>query len=479
MSITVVDQSPELFWFIRGLFQNDEVPIRHTKTTAVAKLNILQEFPKIVIINADDNAINCERFIKEMTDCPFFGDTKFIVVTGDSKNESTEKLLIAGASQVLFRTKEDPLSPEYSEQIIRWFLNSADPSAKIFKPKMVPFTVEAELTSNGRMNWISPSHCLIESDVDLNLGHTISVKNLLFKELEIKNVKLQCIEKNKIGRHYNYSFSYLCIIKSKELLKVQNVIKQWIEHNYNLSKYKSIKILFFENDFSLQEDLQKIITEGEHYVARGYKDLENFKEVLDNEIPHLVFIKRELIQKDRDKFESIRTFLRNNFCYCVTYSDNNMTDIEEFKKNYEFALHIPRIVDSQFLKSMVLMLENKLPTHLIKDNDKFYINKKSIYSKFSLHDTCKIQEIDVTGASVELPFQINNFGICEISAHDFFMADMNRHQYFRIFNYKTVNDIRRYRIIFLGQTLKARKALRENLIALEKVGHERWLKGER
>lgn len=96
-----------------------------------------------------------------------------------------------------------------------------------------------------------------------------------------------------------------------------------------------------------------------------------------------------------------------------------------------------------------------------------------------MHDTCKIQEIDVTGASVELPFQINNFGICEISAHDFFMADMNRHQYFRIFNYKTVNDIRRYRINFLGQTLKARKALRENLIALEKVGHERWLKGER
>ena len=479
MSITVVDQSPALFWFVRGLFQNDEIMIRHTKTTAVAKINILQEFPKIVIINADDKAINCENFIKEMKDCPFFGDTKFIVVTGESKGESTKSLLLAGASQVLYRTKTDALSAEYSEQIIKWFLSSANPSAKIFEPKMVPFTAEAELISHGRINWISSTHCLIESDIDMNLGHTINVKNLLFKELEIKNVKLQCIEKNKIGRYYNYSFSYLCKISSEEFVKDEKNLKNWIEQNSNFSKFRPIKILFFENDFNLQEDLQKIISDGEHYVARGYKDLENFKEDLSNELPHLVFIKRELIQKNCDKFESIRVFLRNNFCYCVTYSDNEINEIEQFKKDYEFALHLPKMVDSQFLKSMVLMLENKLPSHLNKNDDRFYINKKSIYSNFTLFEPCKIQELDIMGASVELPFQINNFGMCEISAHGFSMADMNRNQYFRVFNFKTINETKRYRIIFLGQTLKSRNALAENLLALEKVGHERWLKGER
>ena len=479
MSIIIVDQGPELFWFIRGLLQNEEVPIRHIKTTLVAKLNILQESPKIVFINADDNSLNCEQFLNEMRDCLFFSDTKFIVVTAESTIKTTSNLLMAGASQILYRTRTDGLSPEYCEKLIKWFLTYTDPTSKIFDEKMVHFASEAEVTSHSRMNWISPTHCLIESDLDMDVGYIISAKSLLFEELEVKNVNLECIEKNKIGRHYNYSFTYLCKIESKESVTDQKKLKNWIEHNSNLSKFKSVKILFFENDLNLQEELQKIITIEDRYVSRGYNNLDNFKEVLDNELPHLIFIKRELIIKDRDKFESIRSFVRNNFCYCITYSDSNLADIEEFKKTYEFSMHIPKVIDALFLESMVLMLEKKLPTHLIQDKAKFYINKKSIYSRFSLNSSCKISEISNTCASVELPFQINNFGMCEISAHSFFMADMNRTQYFRVFNFKTFNEIKKYKVIFLGQTLKDKKSLIENLLALENVGYDKWLKGER
>ena len=479
MSITIVDQSPELFWFIRGLLQDGEVPIRHIKTAPVAKLNILQEFPNIVIINADDKAIGCEEFIKDVKGNIFFGDTKFIVVTGDSSIETTKNLLLAGASQILYRTKTDGLLPEYCEKLIKWFLEIADPSPKIFDSKLVTFETEAELTSYGRMNWLSPTHCLIESDIDLRIGYVINVKNLLFEELEIKNVKLKYIEKNKIGRNYNLSFSYLCKIDCDEPVKAQKKIQSWIKQNYNFSKYKSVKILFCEDDFELQENLQKLIENGERYVARGTKDLEKLKELLEHELPQLIFIKRELIQKQKDHFENVRGYLRNHFGYCITYSDTGIADIEEFKKTYDFGMHIPKLVDSQFLESMVRMLEKKLPADLLQDDTKFYINKKSIYSRFSLHDTCKITGIDTMGIAVELPFEIHNFGMCEIAAHSFFMTDMSRNQYLRIFNFKKVNEIKRYRMIFLGQTSKTKKTLTDNLFSIEKVGYDKWLKGER
>lgn len=481
MGIAVIDQGPELFWFVSNALLQDELPLKHIQTVQTAEKFILQELPEIVIVNGDDKTLLPEQFINKMRNHVFARETLFIVITADTSADFKKSLLLAGAGQVLYRGRGFSPSPKFFSSLIKWFLNNKNPDPQIFDYKPVPFQADAEFTSYGRIGWISMSHCMIETNIDLSPGQSIKIENTLFDELEIKNVKLECVEKNKVGRYYQYANSILCKILSKDRPTDSKRMKAWITDNQKISKDKPIKVVYFENEPEYREEIRQMIKFDRRYCARGYSDINNMADILNYQLPQLVLINRALIQKDKTKFEAMKAFIKNNFCYCVTYASSDIFDIEEFKKNYEFAMHSPTPIDVTLLESMISKLELKLPDHLKTDNKKIYFNKHSAYSRLSFEAPCKLTELARSGIGVELPFAVTNFCSCEISCNSFSVANMSRSQFFKSFMIKPGGDSskgRYHRMIVVGQNVKDNEFTREAIDLITEFGYERWLKGD-
>lgn len=479
MSITVIDQSPELYWFVSNALLQDEIPLKHIQSIQVGEATILQELPKIVILNGDDKALVVDEFIGKMRNHVFARNTLFIVFTADTSSEFKKKLLIAGAGQILYRGRGFSPSPKFFASLIKWFLNFKDPDPQIFDYKPVPFPTEAEFSSFGRIGWISETHCMVETNIDLRQGQTIDINNSLFEELEIKNVKLECVEKNKVGRYYQYANSILCKIITRE--SAHKKLEAWIQNNLEISKHKPIKVVYFEDNPDYRDEVKRMIKSDKRYCARGYANLDDFADVLEYQLPHLVLIDRALIQKDKAKFEVIKAFLKTHFCYCVTYANSDIFGVEEFKKEYEFAMHSPTPINLELLESMILKLEEKLPNDLKTDLKKIYFNKHSAYSRISFHAPAQLVELAITGAGVELPFALSNFSACEISSSAFSVANLSRSQFFRDFNNKSKGNSSKgiyHRLIFMGQNIKENQLVKESIEQITKVGFERWHKGE-
>jgi hypothetical protein len=481
MAIIVIDQGPELYWFVSNALLQDEIPLKHLQSIQAGENCILQELPDIVILNGDDKSLLPEVFINKMRNHVFARNTLFIVFTADTSAEFKKALLIAGVGQILYRSRGNNPSPKFFASLIKWFLNNKTPDDKIFDYKPVAFPSEAEFSSFGRIGWLSPTHCMIETNIDLNPGQSLEIKSSLFDELEIKNLKFECVEKNKVGRYYQYTNSILCKISSKDPFKDPKKLEAWIQNNLDVSKHKPIKVVFFENDPEYRDEIKKMIKADKRYCARGYTDLAEFQEILNYQLPHLILINRELIQKDKPKFEALRTFVKSNFCYCITYASNEILSVEEFKKNYDFAMHSPTPITLSLLESMIQKLEEKLPENLKSDDKKIYLNKHSAYSRLSFHAPCKITELALSGIGIELPFSISNFCACEISSNSFAIANMGRAQFFRSFLNKASSDSSKgkyHRMIFVGQTIKDNELVKEAIELITAYGFERWLKGD-
>jgi hypothetical protein len=115
-----------------------------------------------------------------------------------------------------------------------------------------------------------------------------------------------------------------------------------------------------------------------------------------------------MIQKDKNKFEMLKNFIKNNFCYVVTYSKSELFGVDEFKKNYDFAMHVPSTIDLPLLESMIKKLEEKLPDHLKTDDkkisiiklgdelhgpeDKMYISRNQVLFYENMKNSSKINE---------------------------------------------------------------------------------------
>lgn len=482
MGIIVVDQGPELYWFVSNALLQDELPLKHVQTIPAAEKIIAQELPEIVILNGDDKTLIPEKFINKMRNHVFARNTLFIVVTSDLSVEFKKALLIAGAGQVLYRSRTAGPSPKFFSCLVKWFLNNQNPDPQIFDYKPSPFHAEMEFTSFGRIGWISQTHCLIETNVDLSPGQSIGIKNTLFDELEIKNVKLECVEKNNVGRYYQYSNSLLCKLSTKDPGKDQKSLKAWINDNASLTKPKSIKLVYFENDPDYRDEIRQMVKAGKGgYCARGYADLKNIEEILEYQLPQLILINRALIQKDKPLFEVIKAFVKKRFCYCVTYSDSELFAVEEFKKEYEFAMHAPNRIDLSLLESMILKLEQKLPENLKVDNKKMYFDKHSVNSRLSLHATGRLTELALSGVGIQLPFAISNFCACEISSNAFGVANLGRAQFFRSFINKASSESSKgkyHRLIFIGQTLKDNDLVRTAVDLISQFGFDRWINNE-
>lgn len=477
MSITVIDQGPELYWFVSNALLQTEIPLKHIQSIEIGEKYILQELPEIVILNGDDKSP--ENFISKMRNHVFARNTLFIVFTSDTSNEYKKTLMIAGAGQVLYRGRNFSPSPKFFANLVKWFLNFKTPDAQLFEYKPTLFPAEAEFTSYGRIGWISSTQCLLETNVDLNPGQSIEFKNTLFDELEIKNLKLDCVEKNKVGRYYQYTNSLLCNISSKDPTRDKKSLAAWIANNNDISKHKPIKLVYFESDPDYRNEIKAMMKGGDkRYCARGYNSLKDMADVLNYQLPQLVLVNRAMIQKDKAKFEALKTFMKNNFCYCVTYATSDIFGIEDFKKNYPFAMHSPSTINLSLLESMILKLEEKLPENLKADDKKMYFGKHSAYSRISLHSTGKITELAISGAGMVLPFGMSNFCACEVLCSSFTAANLQRNQFFRSFSNKARADGVYHRLIYIGQNVKDNEFIKDAIDKIAKVGFERWLKGD-
>lgn len=475
MSIAVIDQGAELFWFVSNALSQDELLLKHLNSIQAGEKYILQELPKIVVLNGDDSSINATKFIGQIRNHVFARNTLFIVVTADQSPEYKKELIIAGAGQILYRGRGYNPSPKFLRNLIKWFLNFKAPDPQLIEFKPVPFEIEGEFSTFGRIGWISAAQCYIEVNLDLSPGSVIELRNPLFDELDIKDAKLTITEKNPVGRYYQYSNGYQCKFETKHTEKDRKKILAWIESNQDISKHKPVKVLYYEQNATNREAIRSMIKVDQRYCARGFADLENFLDELNYQLPHLILIDRQMIQESRSKFEPLKKFMQSHFCYCVTYDNEGLTDIEAFKKDFDFAMHVPTTIDSSLLESMVKKLEEKLFAGKKDDSkEKVFFNKYSPYSRMSLHSPCKVAELAITGIGVQLPFTMTSYCAFEITSQGFTHMSMNRMQYFRSFINRKMTNYIYHQCVFMGQTIADNELIKTTVEEIKLSNFEEW-----
>lgn len=476
MTVAVIDQGAELFWFVSNALLQDELPLKHLKTTTAGEQFILQELPAIVVLNGDDSSIQPEKFIAKIRNHVFARNTLFIIVTSDTSAEFKKSLIIAGASQILYRGKGFTPSPKFFRNLVKWFLNMKSPDPGIIEYKPVEFLGDGEFSTFGRIGWMSNEKCYIEVNLDLNPGQVIELRTALFDELDIKEAKLIVLDKNTVGRYYQYANGYLCRIETKKPANDKKKIQAFIESNQDISKYKPVKVLYYEQNVTNREAIKSMIKLDQRYCARGFASLDNFLDDLNYQLPHLVLIDRQLIEANRTKFEPLKKFIQTHFCYCVTYDNEGTTDLEKYKKDFDFAMHVPKGIESKLLESMVQKLDEKMLAKNMEEDSKgkIFFNKYSPYSRMSLHSHCKITELAITGAGVLLPFAMSSYCAFEITSYAFGQIGLNRMQYFRSFiNKKTTGDVF-HQSIFIGQTISDNEVIKNTAEKIKLLGHEKW-----
>lgn len=474
MSIAVIDQGAELFWFVSNALIQDEIPLKHLNTIQSSEQHILQELPEIVILNADEEGLNPVKFITRIRNHVFARNTLFIVFTSDTSLEFKRDLIIAGAGQVFYRGRGYNPSPKFFRTIVKWFQQLKAPDQRMFDYTPSPLTEEAEFTTFGRIGWVSSTQCYIEVNLDLNPGQTLTLKTTLFDELDIKSAKLVVLEKNPVGRYYQYSNGYICRIESKDPVHDQKKLAAWVKTNQNLSKHKPLKVLYYEPTIAHREDLKNMIKIDQRYCARGFSNLESFSEDLEYHLPHLVLINRALIESDRGHFEVLKNFTKSHFSFCVTYDLDNSTDIEEFKNAYAFAMHTP-MIDGPLLESMIKKLEAKwLVTGKHDEDSKVFFNKHSPYSRMSLHSHCQLTELAINGVGLLLPFMMSPYCAFQISSGVFNHLQMNHLQLFRSFLNKQMTGNVYHQCIFIGQTLADNESIKKATEQIKTLGFDKW-----
>jgi hypothetical protein len=203
-----------------------------------------------------------------------------------------------------------------------------------------------------------------------------------------------------------------------------------------------------------REEILAMLNSDDKVYARGCTDLKNIKEDLNSQMPNLIFVNRDLINEDRKSFDVIRKFVKNSFCFCVTFSNTNSIEVKEFNKNYPFAMHSQTTINQNIFQSMIDKLNVKLPAKLIPDERKFYFDAKSPYLLMNLNAPCVIKDLSQNGMKIQVPLSIENFSLCEISCHTFVNLELSRIQILRIFVDMTADsnsENKDYRLIFMGQ----------------------------
>jgi len=468
MSIVVIDMSPELFWYVSNSLGEIDMPLKHVPDSKQALALIQKELPKIVILNHDDPNLNVADLIGKMRNHVFARNTLFLVFSSNYSLESRRQLVIQGAAQVFYRLGNTYPKPKVFSNTIHWLLNLKNKENK-FEFEYVPMESEAQIVTWGRIGQITSSEFVIESNLDISPGDTINISSPIFDDLQIKGAQFVCTEKNTIGRYYQYANSFKGRIVTKHNDQDLKKIQSWVIANATISKNKPVKIVYFEADPNQRDVITQMIKMDKKYCARGYSELEDFDKILEYQKPNLILINRNLIQKYKTQFEAIKKFIKNNFCYCVTYAIDEVTDVQEFKKNYDFAVHSSANIDLKLLESMISKLEAKMPSEgSIK---KVIPNKHSPYSRIAFHFEGKINQISKGSITFKTNVAVANYCSLQIEASKFVSIGLSHQQLFRVIGTKVNNQTREYlhQLLFIGPTQKEL----ENIELFEKTEKEK------
>ena len=475
MTIAVIDQGTELYWFVRKSLASEEFSLKHLLTPHTAEEYISNELPALIILNGDDSLIDCIKLITKIRNHVFGRNTFFIVVTSDPSLELKKSLLIAGASEIFYKEKGVIPSSDFFKSIVKWLLSFKTNNSQKLEFKPVDFLFKGQFTTFGRIGWISKSECYLENSLELEIGQIFEIQNLLFDQLEIKNAKITILGKNTSGRYYQYSNGYHCRIDTLRKTEDSQNLSAWIKNNQKLSKYKPIKLLYYEPNSEMRDSIKQMIKLDQRYCARGFSSFDEIQQELNYHMPHFLLIDRQLISHDRSKFEQVGEYLKNHFCYCVTYDNSGMSNIEEFKQDFNFAMHLPKFIDNELLESMVKKLEEKLFKDRPDDSkEKIFFNKYSDYSRVSLSSECQIIELAKLGIGFQAPFEVSPFCAFEIIAQGFTHLSLNRKQYFRNCVSKRIPAGVYSQCVFFGQTISEQKIINVTIQKIEADGFVKW-----
>lgn len=462
--------SPELYWYVSNALSSLNLPLTHYTNSSHAEKVVYNELPDIVILNGDDGQLNTAQFIGKMRNHVFARNVHCIVFTSDTSFEYKKALIIQGASFVFYKHHATQTDPKDFKRCVEWLLNYKTTDQHPFDTKALKTHFTGELTSWGRIGFINELHLLIESNIELNPGESIAITSPLLNDLAIKDARFVCIEKNNIGRYYQYNHSLLGRIESRHTEQDRKKIKAWIADNTEISRGKPVKIIYFESDANYRDQITTMLKMDKKYCARGFKNIKNFAKILEHQLPHLILINRKLINQNKTEFDAIKKFVKTNFCFCITYDLDNTIDILEYKKNYPQFMHVDRPLDEKILESMILKLSEKMPKTM-EDNDKLIFNKHSPYSRIAFHSEILINEVCEDYIGLRIPYLLNPYCSMEISSNLFVKLKLNHLGIFRAIECKKGNKTNEgilHRSIFIGMSPKDNEIIRESLKELEK-----------
>ncbi len=207
--ILVIDRSPESFWITSNAVGSiEELKLSHVDKIENAEDAITRELPQLVIFNADDPELNAIELVRKMRNKVFARHVPFLAITKSTDMTFRRELLIAGVSQIVYRKQGEDFDLVYLKNIILWILNSDEPSKDLFEYTPQPFTNKARMTLYGRIGWISETHTLIESYLELKPGEKVEINSPLFEEIGVSALGV-CEKVNHVGRYYKYSSTML------------------------------------------------------------------------------------------------------------------------------------------------------------------------------------------------------------------------------------------------------------------------------
>lgn len=480
MSILVFDKNPELFWYVSGVLRETNIALKHLTSVDDGEEAILRDLPKLVILNAGSELDSVSEIIFKMRNHVFARDTIFIVFTTAVDPQLRRSYLVAGSGYIVHHAKGSFPQPAFFLTVIKWLLNYKKSNEEFFEFTPTEFPAEVDWTGFGRVGWVSENYILLEANLALEPGEIIDIKSSIFEDIGLRKMSVECIEKNTIGRYYQYANTLLCKINFENSLTDKANLMSWLKANKQLSKSKSIKVLFFESDPKYRETIRQMIKLDKQYCARGYSSLENFAAVLDYQLPELILVDRVLIEEEPEEFEAIRKFLANHACYCVTYDATKKVSMKNYKKKYEFALHTKDPVNLPLLEEMIRLLgKKKNATHEIYDSElKLYCSKTSAYSRFTFHTKCQLTEMSENCVGIVFPYQMSKFCGFELSSKTFAVADLTQSQFFRVlFSKKATTRFSGiyHRCIFLGHSKKETDSIKKHLKLILDMSFPAWL----
>ena len=471
MEIVVIDQGPELFWYVNNAMVNEQVHLKHIKTKQSALDHIFKELPEIVIINGDEPELNVNELISKIRNHAFLRNIQFVVSTGNSSADFRKDLMMSGAGYILFRNKNGyTIPPTFFRNILKWFLSVRSSDANSFQDQGVEVKVEGTGLTFGRLSSIFyDGTCLIENNLDLSVGDKLEIDNAIFEELGMKHCHLKVVKKDYIGRYYQYAHSYLCQIEFEDPTKHLAVLHQWIDNNYQINKNKGIKVVYFESHPDYREELRQKIKADAKYCARGYKNLDDILYVLDYQKPDFILVNRSLMEADIQNFTKIKDYLKKSHCFLITYNENHLAkeEIEKIKTDHPYALHSNGLVDLSTLNAMVEKVISGKATEL----KNIVFGKHSSYSRVNIHLKTEIIELGEYSISFKCNLKADRFMALSLNSSFFSRIKLAKNQLFRVYDIKS-GSTPIQKAIFVCQNNTEKELIKETIKRIKEEGFD-------